>query len=211
MDILSAGRLTSLRHLNNKGLHVLNAIIQTIKNHYGSKYGLKNQCIYSMMIRFGDFKQYKDIDFKQVKRLVFICSGNICRSPLAEAVAIKAGIESISYGLNCRGGDKADPRAIAFASKNDFNLENHITKNINLYVPHPGDLLVGMEPNHAKALEELLGPTVGPSIKITVIGLWLPVCKAYIHDPFNANEIFFSRCETEVVAATNALIAKLRH
>lgn len=195
-----------LRGLNNKGLCVLNVIIQTIKNHYGSKYGLKNQWKYSMMARLGDFKQYKNIDFKQIKRLVFVCSGNICRSPLAEAVALKAGFNSISYGLNCRGGDKADPRAIAFARSNNFNLENHITKNIDLYAPMPGDLLIGMEPNHAKALEAHLDAQT----KVTLIGLWLPDCKAYIHDPYNANEIFFNRCEMEVVDATQALISMLR-
>lgn len=159
-----------------------------------------------MMTKLGEFERYKNIDFRSINRLVFVCAGNICRSPLAEAVASNAGIKSVSYGLHCRGGDKADPRAIAFALKNNLDLDRHVTQNIQQYAPQEGDLLVGMEPEHARALSECLGTDT----RITLIGLWLPSGRAYIHDPYNANEIFFDRCESEVVNATKALISKMR-
>lgn len=189
-----------------KGLSVLNVIIQKIKNHYGSKHGLKNQWKYSVMTRFGDFERYRMVDFQQVKRFVFVCAGNICRSPLAEAVATHSGIKATSYGLHCRGGDQADPRAIRYASERGFNLQQHITKNIQAYKPQEGDLLVGMEPFHAMALESRYSDYP----HITLIGLWLPSCKAYIHDPFNANDVFFNRCEDEITEATFALVSKLK-
>lgn len=192
--------------MGKKGLGVLNVLIQTIKNHYGSKYGLKNQWKYSVMAKLGDFECYKQIDFTQIKRLVFVCAGNICRSPLAESIALKAGVAATSYGLSCRGGDAADPRAIAYANQHGWDLRQHITKNIQLYTPQEGDLLVGMEPFHSKVLSEYFGSDKS----ITLIGLWLPKSKAYIHDPYNANPIFFNRCEDEIASATLALVSKLR-
>lgn len=157
------------------------------------------------MARMGDFDRYKNVTINDVQRLVFICAGNICRSPLAEAVARDAGITTASFGLECRGGDKADPRAIAYAVSKGLDLDQHITRNISDYVPQAGDLLLGMEPCHAKALEELFGPAT----MISLIGLWLPDSKAYIHDPYNTNEIFFSRCEDEVTNATLALVTRM--
>lgn len=158
------------------------------------------------MAKLGDFECYKQIDFSQVQRLVFVCAGNICRSPLAEAIALKSGITSISYGLACRGGDPADPRAINYAMQHDLDLGQHITKNIEDYSYQTGDLLVGMEPLHVKALEDRFNS----GALITLIGLWLPKSKAYIHDPYNANPIFFNRCEDEITSATLALVEKLR-
>lgn len=185
---------------------MLDALIQKIKNQYGSKYGLKNQWKYSLKTRLGDFKKYKDIDFPKANRLVFVCAGNICRSPLAEAVATDSGINAVSYGLSCRGGDKADQRAIKYAAQYGLNLEDHVTQNIKSYTPKDGDLLVGMEPFHVISLEE----AYGSETPITLIGMWLSDSKAYIHDPFNANEIFFNRCENEIREATLSLVARVR-
>lgn len=185
---------------------MIDALSQKIKDNYGSKRGLKNQWKYSVLGRVGRFDRYKQINIHDIQRLVFICAGNICRSPLAEAVARHAGITTASFGLDCRGGDKADPRAIAYAASKGLNLNLHITRNIKDYVPQTGDLLLGMEPCHAKALEERLGPET----MISLIGLWLPSSKAYIHDPYSTNERFFSRCEDEVANATFALASKLR-
>lgn len=184
---------------------MLDAIIQKIKDEYGSKYGLKNQWKYSLMTRRGDFQKYKNIDFQNIHRLVFVCAGNICRSPLAEAVATKSGVDAVSYGLSCRGGDKADLRAINYAAQHGLSLEQHVTKNIKMYVPQQGDLLVGMEPFHVNSLEE----AYGFDKPITLIGMWLENNKAYIHDPFNANETFFNRCENEITEATVALISRM--
>ena len=185
---------------------MLRRISTYIKDNYGSKTGLINRYRSLVISQLGVFKSYRNIDTQAVKRLVFICSGNICRSPLAEAVATQRGILSTSYGLHCRGGDKADPRAIAFGRRKGISLEQHRTRNIKDYEARPGDLLIGMEPSHLKELKRILSR----QIMITLSGLWLNKQTAYIHDPFNTNEIFFDFCETEVAEATENLIKQLR-
>jgi protein-tyrosine phosphatase len=152
------------------------------------------------------YRSLTAIDFNNVKRLIFVCSGNICRSPLAEAVAKKHGIASESYGLHCRGGDKADERAIKFAHRWGVNLENHITKNICEYTPQPGDLLVGMEPKH---IDELKVNINSESTLLTLAGLWLNRERPYLHDPFNTNSTFFEKCERSVLQSTLAIIQKV--
>lgn len=185
---------------------MLRRISTHIKNNYGSKVGFINRYKYFAIGKIGAFASYRNIDTQAVKRLVFICSGNICRSPLAEAVAAQKGISSISYGLHCRGGDKADPRAINFAQGRGIDLEQHRTRNINIYEARPGDLLIGMEPSHVNELKK----AIKHDIVITLSGLWLSKQIAYIHDPFNANATFFEACESMVIEATEALIKQLR-
>lgn len=183
-----------------------NIISLGIKSRFGSKKGLIRSIFYNATEAFGAFSQYKNIDFKSVERVIFICAGNICRSPLAEAVAKKEGKPTDSYGLNCRGGDDADLRAIRFALENGLDLSAHKTKNIKQYQPQKGDLVIGMEPKHTKELHSLFGDS---QAQLTLAGLWLAKPKAYIHDPFNTNELFFDQCEAQVIEATLALLKRL--
>ncbi|MES2675334.1 MAG: hypothetical protein V4660_13925 [Pseudomonadota bacterium] len=179
---------------------------QYIENRFGSKRGLFRLCLTEIIRCLGFYKQYGQIDFLKVNRLIFICHGNICRSPLGEAVAKNRGALAESYGLDTRGGDNADPRAIAFAIQHKLVLNNHKTRHIKEYLPEPGDLLIGMEPKHTTALKALYGNDV----QITLAGLWLQKPVAYLHDPYSANISFFNRCELLVACAAKQLASKIK-
>lgn len=179
-------------------------ITNHIKNEFGSKRGLLNALSHYVKSLFGAYKKYQNVRLHKSTRFVFICSGNICRSPLAEYVAKQQGAQAVSFGLHTRGGDSADERAIAFAKTQGIDLTPHITQNISQYIPQPNDVLVGMEPQHAKELETLFNN----SVPITLAGVWLNKKQAYIHDPYNANTYFFNNCEQQVLLAVTQLVAK---
>lgn len=176
-----------------------------IKKRYGSKKGLSRLLRHSFLAKLGAYNRLKKVDFKTTKRLIFVCQGNICRSPLAEAVAKSLGVPTISYGLNCTPGHPADKRTLAFAQKNGLDLNNHRTRCIDEYEPQAGDLLIGMEPAHSQRLFELFGN----KIPITLAGLWGKKKMPYIHDPFNANPIFFNHSEALVATAVTAITQKM--
>ena len=176
-----------------------------IKNRYGSKRGLLNHVKYRLLLQLGLYNKYRNVDFSKVTRLVFICSGNICRSSLAEVVATSLGVNAVSYGLHCRGGDPADSRAIEFARRHNLDLSKHVTTNIREHGYQPGDLVLGMEPKH---IDELLGVGSIPATAISAIGLWMAKPQVYIHDPYNSGEIFFDVCEEQIINAVESLVAK---
>ncbi|WP_331344893.1 hypothetical protein [Cellvibrio sp. UBA7661] len=183
------------------------SVSEAIKNRFGSKKGMLRYFIYEVLRVFGVYRKLTQIDFTQVQRLVFVCQGNICRSPLGEAVARQQGFAAISFGLDTRGNDPADPRAIAWAQSNGYNLQNHITQRVDQYTPQVGDLLIGMEPRHIRKLQSSFAQA---PVQITLIGLWLKSPLAYLHDPFNAKPEYFSRCEQLVVKATNELFNQVK-
>lgn len=177
---------------------------QYIKNQYGSKRGLLRALNFSLKTTLGFYGHYQNIAITKSTRFVFICSGNICRSALADWVARHLGANSISFGLHTRGGDKADERAIQFAQSIGIDMSAHVTQSISDYQPLAGDIFVCMEPAHARELEVLFGNRV----PITLAGLWLPRKKAYLHDPYNSNSYFFNLCEQQVRAAVEQLVSK---
>lgn len=183
------------------------SVTETIKNRYGSKKGLLRYIAYELLRMLGVYRELANIDFAKVKRLVFVCHGNICRSPLGEAVARQQGIPAISFGLGTRGNDPADPRAIAWAQANGYNLQEHITKRVDQYEPQEGDLLIGMEPKH---IRELHAHFAQAPVQITLIGLWLKSSLAYLHDPYNAKPEFFSHCESLVAESTKGLLGAIK-
>ena len=170
-------------------------------NRFGSKTGLLRYTRHETLRLMGTYNHLKPNASPPPMRLVFICMGNICRSPLGEAMARKLGVEATSYGLSTRGGDGADPRAIEFAERHQIDLNKHRTQKIEHYVPTEGDWLVCMEPLHAQQLVSRFKET-----PVTLLGLYAQDTRAYLHDPYNTNTAYFEHCEYIVMTATKALV-----
>ena len=184
---------------------MLSALSQYINNKFSSKRGLIAASKYKLLYLFGFYRVYQQIDLNTVKRLVFVCHGNICRSPFGEFMAKAKGLDAVSYGLHCSGGDKADPRAIQEASIRGVDMNNHTTRNISEYKLNKGDLILVMEPQHLLQLE-------ASNVKyeqITFVPLWGKHPTPYLSDPFNANDVFFKRCESVVEQCVNSIHARL--
>ena len=177
-----------------------------VKNNYGSKRGLLNTLKYRCLYRIGFYKAQSNIDWSKVNRLVFLCHGNICRSPLGEHCAKKLGENAVSCGLKCGSDFDADPRAIRYGSALGLGMSSHKTSNIGDVELHNDDLIVAMEPKHLKALSQR---NVSQA-QITLAGLWLNRPNPYIHDPFSVNEQYFSICENLVVAATGVIVERTK-
>lgn len=176
-----------------------------VNGYYGSKRGLLNSVKYRALASLGLYRSYRNIEWERVKRLVFVCHGNICRSPLAEIYADSCGVQTCSYGLYCKDNRTADPRAQNFALVAGLDLKRHKTTNIKHYEEYESDLIVAMEPCHIKMLREM---TAGRA-QLTTLGMWLERPNPYIHDPYCANETFFERCENLVISGVDNLLKNI--
>ncbi|EAR11148.1 low molecular weight phosphatase family protein [Reinekea blandensis] len=178
-----------------------------IEERYGSKQGMLKHFWFGVLYRCGAYRRNRlsAINYRP-KRLVFVCAGNICRSPLAEAVAAQLGMEVCSFGLDTRGNDKADARALAFAESYGIDCSEHRTTPIAEFVAEEGDLLVAMEPYHLKLLRQS-----GVQVPTVLLGLTdNDFACPYIHDPFNTRLSFFKKTEQLVVDRTKALVAYVK-
>lgn len=170
---------------------------------FGSRKGLVRFCYHWAVFRLGGYRSYTRLSALEGQRLVFICSGNICRSPLAEAYARSLGHESASCGLNCRDGFPADSRATDFAASRGLSLENHQTVNVKSFEFRSDDLIVVMEPGQITEFYE----KVGKDYAIALAGTYCRSPVPYIHDPFNCNGEFFIRCENHVLESVRGICA----
>lgn len=180
------------------------ALSAIVYDRYGSKKGLLRHVFYKTLWLCGAFRHDKSIDASQYKRLVFVCSGNICRSPLAEAYARHLGVNAVSCGLHCTEDHQADPRAQAYAKTIGLDLTVHKTRHIRNFEFQSSDLIIGMEPSHLIAIKEyqIRNATLG------LAGVFCDPARPYIHDPYNCSDDFFFQCEAHVVNAVEKLLAQ---
>lgn len=95
-------------------------------------------------------------------KILFVCTGNICRSPTAHGVlrhlAAEQGIdlEVDSAGLlDYHEGENADPRTIATAAQRGYDLSDILSRPIERDDFHNFDYIFAMDAGHLKALKEL--------------------------------------------------------
>lgn len=175
-----------------------------IANHFGSKQGFLRYCLGQFDVYTRKYTKLNELKPAEVKRIVFVCSGNICRSPFGEFVSRQLGYDATSIGLHTDGGFPAFERTIEVADKLGYCLSSHVSTGMKSYRWSSTDLLVGMEPKHAVELRSFF-----PNSRIFLLGMALPSPTAYIHDPYNTDIAYFERCLRQIECATNRLVNKL--
>ncbi len=118
------------------------------------------------IVRAGVYDQ-RIIDKMLRTTILFVCSGNTCRSPMAEAIARKMladklgvppdQIESKDYAVASAGamaspGARATPEAAAAVAELGADLSRHRSRPLTIEAIHEADLILTMGQSHARAV-----------------------------------------------------------
>lgn len=97
-------------------------------------------------------------------RIVFVCWGNICRSPMAERVARGHAahqglteVEFTSAGVSSEEtGHPIDPRARAVLTRHGYDASAHRAHRITAREIADADLVIGLEPVHLDMMRQIV-------------------------------------------------------
>jgi protein-tyrosine-phosphatase len=94
-----------------------------------------------------------------LKRLLFVCSGNTCRSPLAVGIAkklfpqdLQQDISIASAGCSAVEGLPASSQAIEVAEKNGIDLSGHEARLLSRSLVREADLIIIMSEKHKETI-----------------------------------------------------------
>jgi protein-tyrosine phosphatase len=176
-----------------------------IANNYGGKKGLVKYYLYKAAYYVNYFNLDDPPRIDNVERFVFVCRGNICRSPYAEYYANKIGLNSVSAGFDARPNNPAYDVAIHVANERGVDLSSHKAKMISAINLQETDLILVMEPWHLKVLINM-----GiPKYQISLLGIMGKVKRPYLQDPYGRSHQYFAKCFNNIEEPIQNLVERM--
>jgi protein-tyrosine phosphatase len=152
-------------------------------------------------------------------RVCFVCTGNICRSPMAESVfrarTAEAGLDGVvevdSAGTGgWHEGDGADPRTVSVLEEHGYDGA-HTARQFQSSWFSRLDLVIALDTGHLKALRRL-APTPEDAAKVRLLRSYDPAAgdDLDVPDPYYGGLDGFEECLEMVEAASEGLLAAVR-
>jgi protein-tyrosine-phosphatase len=97
---------------------------------------------------------------KKTNRLLFVCYGNICRSPMAEGIARKRlgpSAEVASAGIAATGGPASEDAVLVMKLVYNMDISSHVARPVGVYDISSFDHVIAMDVSIFNHLRDIWG------------------------------------------------------
>ena len=147
------------------------------------------------------------------RMMLFVCTGNICRSPMAEylfrlRMPGNSGWRSASAGTAAYPGEPASPAAVHVMRELGMDLTPHRSQPVDAALVREADCIVCMAAHHKEALVRCFAEARGKTYLLHEFGTDLS--PRDVPDPIGATAAVYRRIRDEIDGAMADLILQTR-
>lgn len=151
---------------------------------------------------------------KESKAIMFICYGNINRSPLAERLLVSQlpsphAVTVRSAGFHQEEERPADPRMVQLAAAHGVDLTHSRSRNVDIDLLASSDIIFVMEKRHYDQLRAMDPRVAGKTFLLGASVAGPSLLNAEIPDPYNKSEAVYQNCFNGVQRAISRLAREL--
>ena len=177
--------------------------------------GLKHAAAYTVKPFYAArclYQRWTTVCPTSVTSVLFVCHGNICRSPFAAAyfqsLVIKRGMPLTvkSAGLVTTPGKPAHANTQTMAKEQHLSLAEHVTTRLHADLVNQSDLIIVMEIAQKNCVQRLYPASRG---KVVLLGYFDPKGPLEIADPFGTPLDNFKICFQRVARCCDNLADRL--
>ena len=145
--------------------------------------------------------------------LLFVCTGNTCRSPMAAAIATSlleargwTHVAVQSAGTGAASGAAASPHAVDVAREHDLDLSAHSSQPLTAELVQWADLILTMSTSHIHTVTAL-----GGLDKVSLVTQFLEgeAAGAPVADPFGGDHDSYREAFAQLSDAVTAVLDSL--
>ena len=142
-----------------------------------------------------------------LQSILCVCTGNICRSPLAEAYLRAAFHERTigSAGIGAMVGHRIEEQAARIADREGLDVVAHRARQIDAALVTQYDLILVMEQGQLEWIRSRYPEAQG---RIFLASHWTD--RREISDPFRQSGDYFDQIYAQLRTALDAWVAKLK-
>jgi len=158
---------------------------------------------------------------KKPFQIIFVCTGNICRSPIAEGILKKLLPEDVrrkciieSAGINAIDGLSVTPFARTVAEEDGVEISNHKSRSVKSYIVKKADLIFAMTPEHMNYFRRNYPQYMDKVFLLKRFDIPDAPKDAAIHDPISGTLEMYRACyletKLEIIRILNTLIRLIK-